>query len=856
MDIREDWLRMAKSGENPQAYQLWVKRNCTAIACIAFQTGVHEEIIGDFQSKVFNRFYLELPSLNLVNAEKELYRVAVETLLDFIEPDNVHSPDAMFLFKEDAALHKAIQNLELKNRIAFTFFHFHGKSLEELTDILMVPKLELKLKLGLSKRSLMEYLSLEERELEKRLEFLAKSYSRMTFPLPRKLDSFKETFLPVLHENAWEARSVRSGKKGATVLIVVCLFLGTVIISTFNMEDLKSKGPVETDDSAELINDKALEWRAQYESVKNRSPGLLGVAPETYEEFSFVIEADHMITRILGDDNLEKMKDNPQALEDQFTRALFHIQTPKGMVELLEGNSVYPMGMDEFVYEFANKTAELMEVADQLLQEHETEFSDAVNGGQRSSEKLASNADKYSANPKNLLNGLDEQMLMIISHPNEERFITKRKLTRMHNIPHLMNDRTIASNLAMMENEPFFDETGLLISLEKAAYLLKELEQYLLNDQSRSMLYTEFLAKFGQLFWLVLKGSENKPVFTEAGTVQEEYKAVWNTLCESRKNPMLSVMLPIIEEMEETGWTDSKHYNRLLQTSIVQAINMERAGLLVEEMPHGHIAAGTQFIDMADFSYDNYTDLYNQFKVAYDQSLLVGKSPLEVYFLYHYANGMEDPETMWHLLVEDERKPDLQEFTNEWQQLPDISKTARWIEVSGESFYWSSKTLHVNININYYTDHPVFQRGPVLVTTGNDIWLIKYFFSESYQNIQQNGAFKERIISIYNNEESESATPIEVFGMILLAIEQADYKKLEGLTTGYYQEDPNADFQDFAAFHEFPHFRDLVNLSFVSEEVEQKQWRDQGRVYMNTATESFSKVFPMVKTEQGWKLSY
>lgn len=852
MDEPNDWLHQAKSRGNPEVYQRWVDLNTSSIAALAFQNGVPDNQSGKFQIEVFKRFHVLLMETDSLNADSALYRIASEILPGYTGTLHSSGTHDRFLFEEDQELHSALQQLALPNRVAFTLFHFHEKSSEELTVILSIEPAKLHSILETSFESTQKHLALEDRQMDKRLELLAKSYSRLELPSPEKKDPLKAG--PAIEH--LQTTKTRPGKKVTAVLVSTCLLLGSLVTASFVMDGTETTGTDDEEETADTIEGQVEKWKERYNSIKNNSPQEMGISAEVYDELSYVSEADHLISRILSEENLEVMKGDSLALEKQFVRVLFHIETPQGMVDLLDEHPLSSDETDQFIYTFANKTEELMQASNKALLEYNAEFADAIEEGELSVTELLSNAGNYTEEASNLIKGLDEQMLTIIQHPTEARFIARRDLTPLYGVSSIMNDWTVSSNLMILGNEPFFDSTGLLVSLEEAAYRLTELEHYLLDEHSRSMLYTDFTDKFQQLFWLVLKGSKDNPVFSDAETVKEEYRQAWNLIAESRKNPILSVMLPILDDFEETDWQSSKHYEELSPMQITYAMQMEMVGYLADDMPNGHMVTQPEFIDMAGFSYEDSEELYNQFKVDYNKTLLSGRSPSEIYFLYQYANRMEDPETMWHLMSEDRSKPDQQEFLERWQKLPDIAETARWLEYTEESFYRSGKNIVVQLNINYADEISSFQEGPRLVTSENDVWLLSYRYSEIYTSEQMNEDFREKIQTLYQAGEWEGATPAEVVGLVLIAKEQSDYKALESLTEEFHHHQFSSDFEELMKSLELPLFAELLELAFISDPFDEAVGREMGRVYMNSPSEPYSNVFSMIETPAGWKLAY
>ncbi|EMF46640.1 hypothetical protein B481_1785 [Planococcus halocryophilus Or1] len=371
-------------------------------------------------------------------------------------------------------------------------------------------------------------------------------------------------------------------------------------------------------------------------------------------------------------------------MEATVNRLFRQIETPQGMVESLSRHSMLAAETEEFLINYSVKTDELRSYVDKLLMKYQQELKSTHVMGQLSPEKLMAQSDNYPEELQLVVEALPEYNLFVISHINEERFRTIRDINQLHMQQPIVGNPIASPFLSWLSGDPYMDDSGFLWPLENITQQLLSMEQALLEEGIDSSLFDAVDVAYQQMFWQLVKGSENTVIFDENGTVKVEYRDAWNRIASS--NPMAYIMLPILEEMEASGWTASNSYEDLEFHHLSEAVDMEKSGELSNKLPNGNLAIEDELVDMKDFNYSRIKDLYNSFKTSYDLQLLAGVPPLDVLFMYHYANHIEDPKTQWYLLADSPFKPTLKTYLQEWQQIPELTEKARWVELSAESF--------------------------------------------------------------------------------------------------------------------------------------------------------------------------
>ena len=481
--------------------------------------------------------------------------------------------------------------------------------------------------------------------------------------------------------------------------------------------------------------------------------------------------------------------------------------------------------------------------------------------GQLSPEKLVAQSDSFSEELRRTVEALPEYNLFPVVHPNTERFRTIREVSRLNQQQPIMGDPYAWQYLSLLSNEPYFDDSGFLVSLENIPQQLFFIEQALLDEGKGMALFDGLEVAYQQVFWQLVKGSEGSSVFDKQGKVKEEYRNAWNNVASS--NPMAFLMLPILEEMEASNWTESKHYDELKFHDLLEALAMERSGELADKLPNGNLVIEDTFVDMKDFDYSRIEPLYESFKVSYDLQLLAGVPPLDVLFMYHYADKLDDAETLWHLSADSPLKPTLEEFKDQWQKIPDLTEKALWIELSKESFTQRVKEkvyIYPQVQMDEFDE----RLDKLLVTEHDQIWQIDYQQYEQYDLLDQASQFMQSVDLLYMQISSntkgqlpDDTKPEEVAGLFFKAIEKEDIPTIKKLIVDNEWND-----EEFAAFfelHSFRPFSELEQLSFRTNFNTDLTNGLSGMAeikYRSGAQEGlFQELFHMKKTPDGWRMS-
>lgn len=860
-------FQSAMSGEQ-SSFEQWSSSIHAPIARFGYQNGVADWELEKFQLAVFQEFYSRLPgAFTEEAAKKDLYKIAAGLLASYSSEVENKEGKQVLRFEEDREIHQLLQSMDNELRIPFTLISFHAETVEDAALLLGKTTNEVQVAVDQILTILQKQLHFERREeVKRRVEFLEKSYNRFTPPF-NETKIFENNHIDEELPEMKMPETKQKVKKGPVAIIgIATIFLLGVVGASFTMNEAEPETAAAVSDEGDVDSNTIKAWKAEYKKIKEASPKQLGLTPDAYENLEYVQKADAKFERLLTKSTLKKFKDDPQALRDRIESVLLDIKTPKNMYESLDIEGMSAKESMAFLQSFALKTKELMVLADGVLSKNKDNLAGAFRHGNLSAESLQAHKDRYPEDVRRLIDALDESMLMIVPHPKEAKFLARRNMELLYGNDLLFQDMFGYQYIALLENEPYFDDNDLLLPLESMPFQLTEMERFLVEASNYSNLdLDEFKFIFQHSFWLLLKGSEMNPVFDAEGKVIEAYQAAWQNLVSDTGNPLIYTVLPIVKEMEASGWRESAHYDALAYPDILNALEMEKNGELASKLPNGNIKVKPAFVDIQDFSYSQTKKLYTQFTKKYDRKHLKNHPPLDILFLYHYANERKDPETMWHLLAEDELKPSLADYKNSWKQQPDITKEALWIELYEGALYRRKEALYVEPQINYRSENAMSPPAPVLVTESENIWLIKNQMYEGYQFGDKTSAFEKNLESLYKafsaNKEKElleAATPAEIGGLFLMAGEQGDFETMYELMEEPAKAISIESFRHQLSAREFPEFSSLKEIAFALDmyAYDDSQRRGWVRLGIGNGTEdSFEyQELAMVETSEGWRM--
>lgn len=832
------------------------------IAAFGYQNGVPEERVPFYTAEVFEKVSFEGVDFEPEEGENRLFQVAANLLASY----RTGSDGSLLKFEEDKEIHEWIQKLDSTQRLALVLFYFHGKSAQEIAALINQEPEAVNNSLSQSIMTLTGQLALDNELMTiKRLELANKSYLRIPFEIPEEMEHEEELQARVadLPPPAQIKPATAPTKKSKVFLVSAGIFLAGVIGATFLMEDPNSNtaSPVAEAEDSDIVTDAMIDaWKEEYEKARESSPERLGVNPDAFDNFDYVKAADQQKNWTFSENTINELRDDPKEMQREVDLLLLKIETPKEMLVKLPSLFLMSDELEPVIENYENKTTELIYEGDQILREYEKELSDLKVNGEISPEKLLMEQEHMPEKVEKLIDSLPERGLSTAKHPADTRFILRRNMEVLYPMDQLQSN----FGVEMLRFDPYFDEDGLLVSVDEMSYALPMTEYLLLEQEVGSEEFQKYAHVFQHSFWLLLKGDANQQVFDDKGVVKEKYQRAWKEIALGMENPLVFLLLPIVEEMEASGWTESISYDRLQYEDVMNVLLLEKEGQLAEMMPNGDVTIEAEMVRAEDFFTEEIETLYSSFVIDYERNRLKGASPLEVLRLFQYANQRKDPVAMWHLMSEG--KPSLEEYTKFWRQQPDISEQIRYVEIAEESMQRRGRNLSIYPFISYLEEEPMMMYNPELVTIEDHIWEVTGHLYERYDLPQENGAFKAEVEKLYaafaldfDEAKISSASPGEIGGLFLLAAEKKNYEMLKALSIG--TEEPPVDIIEAQlASRGVPAFSEATVIKFFNEPVhgDLKDFSG-GSLWFRGPADGSEEIFPnqinMVKTPAGWRMT-
>lgn len=864
----DNLLNRAKDGDR-QAFIEWFQPYQDMVSRLAYQAGIPKDEVGRFKLEVMRKISNTLGTVDGQNAENSILQCAVRVLKKERMDELVKGVDESIKFEEDLETHKAIQNLPFSDRLVFLLLYFHRKDTAEAGDILDQPAGTVEVTADRAISEMRRQLaSGSEAVMQKRLDLLAKSYNRIQFP-EEKNHLIEEIIAADEAEDKTAPTEKPSvNRKTFAILAGASLFMSAVIGASFLFNEQppnNSQNATEEENPTSVSNEMVDNWEAEYDEIRASAPERLGLPVETFEQLEFVRKADALNERTFSRQNVKQLREDPERMQEQVDKLMLSIDTPKGMLDSVADYKLLSSEISDFLVVYTEKTEQLMVIADGLLEEYEEELAVAEVNGVLSPEKLAYSRTTYPEAIENLTAALSEYTLQYTVHPNENRFRTVRDLNKFYEIHPFNADHLTFTYLDILQNTPNSDDSGILWPIEQLSYSIIMMATFMTDPLADPILQGKVEPQLVHTFFTLLKGDESTQIFDEDGIVKKEIQIAWESLLQHNSNPVTYMMLPILEEFEASGWTESAHYDALAYPDILYAVDLESNGELAEKLPNSNVTVESEMLELEDYDYSDIQMLYEEFSANHNLEVLSGVPPMEVVKLYHYANKIEDIETMWHLTADDELKPSLEEYTGNWKKREEITEKLSHIEIYGENMQrMGSKLLIMAFgqNVEIESNNRMMQHM-TLVTEKDQIWLMQHQMDEYYAREENFDAYDANVQRYYNEivssadlKSMDMATPAEIAGVFLLALEKEDLTTMRLLVHETDASISDEEFKERWIGGHLTNYSTMTAISFNVDAFNMDIHGLRGNVDIIIKSDSMedSRYLPMQKVEEFWMI--
>lgn len=698
-------------------------------------------------------------------SELLLYTYAVEKMKE-LQPAVPFLQD-IFLFKEDVELHSRIVALEVEFRIPLILSSFHKLDNEQIGAILEETLGDVEVLIQKAKSEL------GENQLEKRLELLEKSYNR----LPVQFTSDRI----VGSTPAPEAKKAKSAKG----LIAVGILLIGILTATFFLPDKEV---------AEIVAPSNSKFEVEYKEVREQYQEVLRLTNERFNKLGFVKEADKQMALFKKNEDAH----SDTELEAEFEKVLEELMIPSEMLVGVSSNSSL---MDDeqasiaFLTAYRAKIKDLLVLYDEILWDYRTEIENfEVQGYLNKVDRLREKANAFPEELKNILLTMQDQSIELAENQNTGEIRAKYFASDGYSGIQWNFHSNTYGYVYMLTIEQLVVDGMLFHSSPDSYYNLLVMEGTLANATKDEVLYPALEAMYLSFFHHLIKGSSTEDVFDQDGFVRGEYRDAWRRISDMHgAQPSNYLLLPIVEEMEASGWRHSTTWDGFSKETITETLVLARMGEL-ERLMYGDppVVRDDSVTFPNEEFFSQVKQLYNEFKGTYDIGVFKGVSPLLTIGVFDYGNEMEDPATMYHLLREgfDEYSEtgitqSLEEYVASWRKGFSIFKDANRIDFLAASMQRMKRdfsayidvqstnmtrgfSIYLNEEGNWYMDGPIHEPLPS---------------SQNEAEVAINTRFKSEIQDLYQSFSAhhdsyplEGLAASQVIGLYLYAGGLRDYK--------------------------------------------------------------------------------
>lgn len=782
--------------------------------------------------------------------EFKLHRAAAAELA---QCPALHNEGSLIGFQEDRVIHMALQSLPLNERMAAVLHLVNKRDLPFTAQALQLDEQELLDLAGSAKRKLAEKLSVQDQqELEQRLEFLGKSTKRIK--LPDREESIEE---PPLDAEPPKEQAPKAKKPAIWLVAASIALLAGVVGSSFFFDSFRLPSASEASEG-QLTQEMADEMEQQYIETRENAKQRLRLEEGEFEEFAYVADADQEKGELFSRNNLQQHKDDAELFTQQMKELTWMIETPKGMGESLANSGHMPIDeVDRFMELYFAKTNELQDFAENILKNNEEQLP-AASAHYGEPQLLIEDIPGASADLEQLLAAWPEYGLRFrLADPDRMHLLTK-DIDQLQQLPQVQTHPFAFDYLQLFMFYPYFDEQGWLVEPSHLINALHTMLSLLITEPTDSKMKAEIEVMYEQTVWQITKGAEHE-IYAD-GVVKPEIRKLWKTL--TTYNPLAAILLPVIDEMEDSGWRKSDTLDNLEYGDSLEILKLEQQGELSSTLPNGDFPLESELVDLADFDYDRVKELYERFKQSYDTDLLAGVQPLDIYFLYFYANHIKDPETMHHLLADSELKPSLEQYMADWEPVPELTDNALWVEIQQEAAQRIYKKVIIQPMVAYEEQNIGFHRSnplqPALVTEQDHIWLVQYNYQEFSQGpdpeLQKKGV--EAYEALANKEKlPKNTSPLIVTYALLHAIDEENFEVANSLLSAEAEEQEVGFWRNFASSHQVAGFENLSSMSFTATDLNIQNEIEASLeiLYETKETEEWYEHLQMALTPDGWR---
>ena len=329
-----------------------------------------------------------------------------------------------------------------------------------------------------------------------------------------------------------------------------------------------------------------------------------------------------------------------------------YLLLPSEMImKLPMGNEMNEEMSMMFAEELSGKIDDLKEVYDQVLVEHKDVLNTAKMNGKLDVAYLNSKQKDLPEPVRQMVLNSSQEGIVIKVAPNEKEYIADFQMDDLlFSLYGRIAQRAIDS-LAFKQMAPFTYGGELVYGIQETAYILDQLELYLLSEKNPTSTYTVIKSYYEDLAYTLIFGSPQAAVF-ENGKIKEEYQFAWNYLLRNtRVSPIKYYMTPVVASLRANDWEVNETYKMLDFNGLKDAFQLAETGELAKIMPADEIADFREVVEWpnSDLLQKLHGYLKNSSTTNPDYALS-NLTPIESILLFSYAQQLDFSDLMLDLV--------------------------------------------------------------------------------------------------------------------------------------------------------------------------------------------------------------
>ncbi|MFC9542186.1 hypothetical protein ACFTQ7_20250 [Lysinibacillus sp. NPDC056959] len=484
---------------------------------------------------------------------------------------------------------------------------------------------------------------MDDKQFEKRMELLKKSYDRMEPQLDPETvfaqieaedatQQSQETVITKKPPSKWQ-------KPAVWIACIASVLLVGVLVSSYVINPSTFVQTAEQEqDQGKAYDEWLSNFTKEYKEKREQMRQELDIPEKEFSIISKVQMADNEINSLPERKELflEMLNTNNNGFFKSLEKdTLDNLQTPREFIQLLEtyGDQMtfeesyyfysrYSNSAEEFAGYYSNKLAQYEKVLSQKPKSLPADLNKLIATANKQYFELQYNGQSYNFRP-NPVFGKDAPEYIERLHPN------------------------VLGYFKYLNTGSLLVGEDLLYSIEDSATVLRLYEKTLIGDDNPNE-YSDFNVLKGEFenTWLaIFKGSETNPIRTKTGQYKLEYIDLLTIIANGGYGEaMRNTAQLILDEIKLTG--QSKTLEQLTTYDIWMGI------LHLREDTFMQTEDGTTSIEINEGWIEQTKSLYNEYVKTKNDTIIDTLNPINIVSLFLYAHGVGDRDIAQRLLTD------------------------------------------------------------------------------------------------------------------------------------------------------------------------------------------------------------